>query len=91
LFLREGGYMAEKRRFKRIPVYTRIKEIDQNTKGESNLLNISAFGAKIETTNMYRAEDVIKFSYIPPGPSLSDLEIDKKSTNIMNNSASMVK
>jgi hypothetical protein len=33
--------MAGKRRIKRIPVYIRIKEIDQNPMDEGNMLNIS--------------------------------------------------
>lgn len=76
--------MAEKRRFKRIPVYIRIKEIDQNPKGEGNLLNISAFGAQVETPIRYRAGDLIKFIYIPPSPSLSDLENENKGNAIWN-------
>ena len=83
--------MVEKRRFKRIPVYIRITEIDRDPKGESNLLDISAFGAKIETPTKYRAGQSIKFSYIPPGPSYGDLEIDSKATGILNNPTGLVK
>ena len=43
--IKEGGCMAEKRRFRRISVYIKIKELDYNPMGESKLLNISAFGA----------------------------------------------
>ncbi len=81
--------MAERRRFKRIPVYLRIKEIDQNPKSDGTLVNISALGAQIETTTKYRCGNLIKFSYIPSGPSLNDLEIQERGGAIWNIPADM--
>ncbi len=76
--------MREDRQYTRISNYIRIKEIDQNPAVDSILLNISASGAQIETTTRYRSGDLIRFSYIPPGPPVCDSEVKLKGAAVWN-------
>ena len=83
--------MVEKRGVERISVYLNIKEIDRSPIAVSNLLNISAFGAQIETTTIYRSGDLIKFNCISPAPSLRDLGIPHIEDTIWNIPASLLR
>ena len=58
--------MKERRRAKRISVFLEVKEINHKPMGDTNLLNISETGAKIETPTNYASGDLIEFSFILP-------------------------
>jgi Tfp pilus assembly protein PilZ len=58
--------MKERRRAKRISVFLEVKEINHKPMGDTNLLNISENGAKIETPKEYASGDPIEFSFILP-------------------------
>ncbi len=58
--------MEERRRAKRISVFLEVKEINHKPLGNTNLLNISETGAKIETPTEYASGDLIEFSFILP-------------------------
>ena len=49
--------MEERRRAKRISVFLEVKEINHKPMGDTNLLNISETGAKIETPKKYASGD----------------------------------
>jgi hypothetical protein len=89
--MREVGLMAEKRRSKRIPVYLRTKEVNQSPTDASNLLDICASGAKIETTTLYRPGDSIKFSCLASGTSLRDLGVPRREDTIWQVPTSLLK
>lgn len=58
--------MEDKRRTKRISVFLEVKEINHLPMGDTNLLDISETGAKIETPAKYASGDQVDFSFILP-------------------------
>ncbi len=58
--------MEERRKAKRISVFLEVKEIDHQPIGNTFLLNISDYGAKIETPRKYNSGDLVEFSFVLP-------------------------
>jgi len=71
--------MEERRRAKRISVYLEIKENNQDSPGNTYLLDISETGAKIETATRYTDGDPVEFSFVLPD---MDKEIYRKGSVI---------
>lgn len=63
-----GGSPAERRRAERYPLSLPLTEINGRAVGPGyQLVNISTFGAKIETATAFHKDDQVEFAFVPPG------------------------
>ena len=58
--------MEERRRARRISVYLEIKAHNNESPGNTYLLDISETGAKIDTATRYTDGDLVEFSFVLP-------------------------